>query len=129
LQRIPSHHALEFLTTWSGGNLGEVKDYAADLVRTRYGALDGGRYEVLEPAAQQLEAKEPFAAVLLYRKMIEFILDRGRSSHYANAAIYLRRCETLAASIPDWQGELPHEAYVARLRQLHSRESDFAFPI
>jgi hypothetical protein len=54
---------------------------------------------VLGPAAEHLEPKEPLAATLLYRKMIEFTLDRARSSRYGHAARHLRSCAWLVQGI------------------------------
>jgi hypothetical protein len=70
------HRALEFLTTWP-----DVRRAAA-LVRRRFGAIDGNCYWVPGLAAERLEAKEPLAATLLYRRMIDFTLDRAKSSRY-----------------------------------------------
>jgi hypothetical protein len=44
-------------------------------------AIDGNCYWTLMPA-ERLEDKEPLAASLLYRRMIDFTLDHGRSKRY-----------------------------------------------
>jgi Family of unknown function (DUF6880) len=48
-------------------------------------AIDGDCYWTLMPA-ERLENKEPLAASLLYRRMIDFTLDHGRSKRYGHAA-------------------------------------------
>jgi hypothetical protein len=94
-------------------------------VRRRLSAIDGDCYWVLSPAAERLEAKEPLAATLLYRRMIDFTLDRARSSRYGHAARHLARCAWLATTITDWYGHVPHAEYFAELRRRHGRKSGF----
>jgi hypothetical protein len=113
------HHALEFLTTWPDLNR------AAALVQRRIGAIDGNCYWILAPAAERLEAKQPLAATLLYRRMIEFTLDRARSSRYGHAARHLASCAWLATTVTDWKGQVSHEEYLSELRRRHGRKSGF----
>ncbi len=113
------HAALEFLTTWP-----DLRRAGA-LVRARLDAIDGNRYWTLTPAAERLENKEPLAASLLYRRMIDFTLDRGRSKRYGHAARHLLSCAGLAPLIADWQEHQPHADYAAGLRQRHRRKSGF----
>jgi hypothetical protein len=59
----------------------------------------GGSTGLLAPAAEALEDVEPRAAsVLLYRALIDDILQRARSPAYGHAARYLARLDALAAS-------------------------------
>jgi hypothetical protein len=111
--------ALEFLTAWPDPR------GAAALVRRRVHAIDGNCYWLLGPAAERLEAKEPLAATLLYRRMIDFTLDRARSSRYGHAARHLASCACLANAIADWHGNLPHTEYADDLRRRHGRKSGF----
>lgn len=113
------HRALEFLAAWPDPRR------AASVVADRLGEIDGDAYWVLGPAAERLEAKEPLAAILLYRKMIEFALDRGRSSRYGHAVRHLRSCAWLAQQVADWRGHLPHADYVTALRRRHGRKIGF----
>ena len=113
------HHALEFLTTWPD------LSRAAAIVQRRIAAIDGDCYWVLAPAAERLEMKEPLAATLLYRRMIEFTLDRARSSRYGHAARHLASCAWLATTIADWGGLIDHAEYLAELRRRHGRKSGF----
>jgi hypothetical protein len=80
------HRALDFLAAWP-----DLRRAAA-VVENRLAAIDGDCYWVLGPAAERLEPKEPLAATLLYRKMIDFTLGRARSSRYGHAAWHLRSC-------------------------------------
>jgi hypothetical protein len=113
------HRALEFLTGWP-----DLRR-AASVVEDRLAAIDGDAYWVLGPAAERLEGKEPLAATLLHRKMIDFALDRARSSRYGHAVRHLRSCTWLAGQIADWRGYLPHADYVAELRRRHGRKIGF----
>ena len=70
-------------------------DRADRLVRERLPALDGRFYEVLRPAAEALEATFPEAASLLYRRLVESVLDRGSSKHYPYAARDFQSCTRL----------------------------------
>ena len=64
-----TERALAFLIEW------RARDRADRLVRERLAALDGRFYEVLRPAAEALEGKFPEAASLLYRRLVESVLD------------------------------------------------------
>jgi hypothetical protein len=75
--------------------------------------------------AERLEDKEPLAASLLYRRMIDFPLDHGRSKRYGHAARHLLSCAGLAPLIADWQGQQPHADYANGLWQRHRRKSGF----
>jgi hypothetical protein len=68
--------ALRFLIAWP------ALDRADRLVHERITGLDGRAYETLRPAADALEEKYPEAATLLYRRMVESVLDRGSSTQY-----------------------------------------------
>jgi Family of unknown function (DUF6880) len=113
------HRALESLTAWP-----DLRRAAA-VVHERLAAIDGNAYWSLAPAAEQLEGKEPLAAILLYRKMIDFTLDRARSSRYGHAARHLRSRAWLARQVGEWRGHAPHADYVIALRHRHDRKVGF----
>jgi hypothetical protein len=113
------HRALDFLAAWP-----DLRRTAA-VVGDRLAAIDGDCYWVLGPAAERLEPKQPLAATLLYRKMIDFTLGRARSSRYGHAARHLRSCAWLAQQVGDWRGHLPHADYHADLRKQHGRKVGF----
>jgi hypothetical protein len=113
------HRALAFLAAWPDPRC------AALVVIDRLTEIDGDAYWVLGPAAERLEGKEPLAAILLYRKMIEFALDRARSSRYGHAVRHLRSCAWLTQQVGDWRGHPPHADYAAALRRRHGRKIGF----
>ena len=91
---------LAFFITW------RAHDRADRLVRERLTALDGRLYEVLRPAAEALEEKFPEAASLLYRRLIESVLERGSSKQYQYAARDLQGSPMKMVEAL-WGGELP----------------------
>jgi uncharacterized protein DUF6880 len=111
--------ALAFLTAWP-----DLRRAGA-LVRARLDGIDGNCWWTLTPAAERLENKEPLAASLLYRRMIDFTLDHGRSQRYGHASRHLLSCAALAPLVTDWQRHQQHAEYAASLRQRHPRKSSF----
>jgi hypothetical protein len=111
--------ALRFLHQWPD------RRRAARLILERQGELDGDSYELLGPVAGALEAQQPLAATLCLRAMIDFSLERARTSRYHHAARHLETCRALAAVIDDWKGVLDHAAYLAGLQQDHGRKFGF----
>jgi hypothetical protein len=111
--------ALAFFIDWP------ALERADRLVRDRFSALDGAAYYTLRPAAEALEGKYPEAAMLLYRRMIESVLDRGSSKQYPYAARDLQSCARLAPRMPQATPIEPHATFVARLRKVHGRKYGF----
>lgn len=111
--------ALAFLVAWP------ALDRADRLVRERLGALDGRDYRNLRPAAEALEEKYPQTATLLYRRLIESVLDRGSSKQYPYAAQDLQSCARLAARLPAAAPVESHAAFLARLNKAHGRKYGF----
>jgi hypothetical protein len=111
--------ALRFFIQWPR------LDFAERLVAERRGEWNGQRYEALAPAAEALEPKHPLGAVLLYRALIDSILERGQSLAYGHAARYYAALEGLEArETRDWPIE-PHRHYRAELRRRHGRKAGF----
>lgn len=113
------HRAMGFLVAWP------AFAHAAEMTLRRAGEIDGDRYEVLTPAAEALSTKHPLAATLLLRAMIDFTLERARSSRYRHAARHLQECESLAACIDNFSAYPDHTDYVANLRAVHGRKTGF----
>lgn len=111
--------ALTFLVGWP------ALDRAAALVLVRYGEIDGDHYEIIGPAAEVLAARHPLAATLLLRAMIDFTLQKARSSRYRHAARHLMDCAGLASIIADFGRFEPHAVYFDRLRREHGRKIGF----
>jgi hypothetical protein len=111
--------ALSFLIEWK-----ELR-YAARLVLERSREIDGNLYFVLDPAARALEGKQPLAAALLRRAMIEDTLEGAKAKRYRHAARHLRECRALEAGIGDHGDFETHDAFLARLKAQHGRKTGF----
>jgi hypothetical protein len=111
------YRALHFFTHWP------KPDRAARLVAAN--DWDGGRYEILVPAAQALEAGEPLAAARLYRLLVDDILERGRSAAYGHGARHLATLDALAPRLDPGALVPDHAAYRAGLRKAHGRKAAF----
>lgn len=94
-------------------------------MRERLAARDGRAYETLRPAAEALEEKFPEAATLLYRRMVESVLDRGSSKQYPYAARDLQSCGRLMPRLPAPGSIETHASFVARLQKVHGRKYGF----
>lgn len=113
------HAALGFLIEWPNVRA------AGALVRARAAERNGDHYWLYTPAAEKLADKEPLAATLLYRAMIDFTLAKGRSTRYRHAARHLADCSHIADRIADWEGVPDHAAYVMALKAGHKRKLGF----
>lgn len=111
--------ALRFLVEW------KALREAARLVLERATEIDGNLYFILDPAAKALEGKEPLAAVLLRRAMIEDTLEGAKARRYKHAARHLVECRSLASAIADHGRFETHDAFVARLKARHGRKAGF----
>lgn len=78
------------------------------------------------PIASDLENAHPLAATILYRALIDEILDRGRSPAYGHGARYLAVLDQIAGRIERaWVDIEEHVAWREALRRKHGRKSSF----
>ncbi|GJE25391.1 DUF6880 family protein [Methylobacterium organophilum] len=117
--RTDPHGALYFFLRWP--DLGR----AARLVIDRRTEWEGRNWELLAPAAEALEPDHPLAASLLYRALIDDILERGRAPAYGHGARHLARLEALEAELAPGSLVPDHAAYREGLRRTHGRKSGF----
>ena len=88
--------------------------------------FNGDSYGSLLPLAQAMEkAERHLAATMLYRALLDSILRRGQTKTYPHGVRYLKKLDTMALSISDWQGFTSHEIYKKELRLAHSRKHSF----
>jgi hypothetical protein len=111
--------ALSFLKEWSN------YPAAARLIVTRNSEINGDLYYLLDPTAQWIESKDPLAATLLHRAMIEHTLANAKSTRYKHAARHLLECASLAPQIHDFGSFETHDAFTTRLRAKHGRKVGF----
>ncbi|SNR58569.1 DUF6880 family protein [Puniceibacterium sediminis] len=119
LQYPDANAALLFLLEWPDLSL------AARLIETRNAELNGDYYEILTPAAEALRDRYPLAAVLCWRAMIDFALEKGRASRYGHAGDHLMDCAALDGEISDYGTFQSHLRYVETLRARHDRKTSF----
>lgn len=123
LARVESHAdvhaALAFLINWP------ALDRAARVVDARIKEINGDLYELLDPAASALESKHPLAAVLLRRRLIEFTLQKARSTRYRHAVRHVWEIESQQSDIKDYGRHESHAEFMARLKREHSRKPAF----
>ncbi|KPF45638.1 DUF6880 family protein [Rhizobium sp. AAP43] len=111
--------ALDFFITWPR------LDLAAEQVLRHQHDWEGRYYDDLAPAAEALSAKEPLAAVVLYRVLVEDILRRGIGMAYPHAGRYVAELERLMPHLPAGHGLSTHLAFLAELRRSHSKKYGF----
>jgi hypothetical protein len=111
--------ALDFFLAWPRLDLA-----AAHVLRHRHD-WEGRHYDDLAPAAEALSAKEPLAAVVLYRVLVEDILRRGIGMAYPHAGRYVGELARLMPNLPEGHGLSTHAAFLAELRRNHSKKYGF----
>ena len=88
--------------------------------------LNGDHYSSLLPMAKAMEAEgRNLAASMIYRALLESILERKYYKAYPHAARYLRKLDTLADGIKDWQDLGNHEKYLSWVDLAHGKKSSF----
>ncbi|MEN3177178.1 MAG: DUF6880 family protein [Gluconobacter cerinus] len=100
-------------------------DAAARLVREHKTELDGRDYETLRPAADRLSEAYPIEATILYRLLVEAVLDKALSRYYPYAAKDLASCRLLAPMLAPTEDLENHEAFMIRLKTQHKRKLGF----
>jgi len=89
-------------------------------------SLNGHFYETLLPMAKAMESEgRMLAAYVIYRALLESILERKFYKAYPHAARYLVKLDFLAAEIEDWQDLGEHGMYHVWLNQVHGKKSSF----
>lgn len=121
LEKSEPEAALQFFLDWPR------LDLAAKLIETHPHRWDGGDWHVLPKIAGLLEHDHSLAATILYRALLDSILDRARSKAYGHGAKYLGKLALLAqeadAMRPDTMTD--HPTYLAKLKKTHPRKSGF----
>ncbi|MCJ2141633.1 DUF6880 family protein [Methylobacterium sp. E-066] len=113
------HRALAFLVGWPD------LSRAAGLVTEKRKLWQGENYAVLAPAAEALVQDYPLAATILYRRLLDGILESGRSAAYAHGARYLLELDGLADRLAAGAIDPAPAAYRERLRRDHGRKHAF----
>ncbi len=110
----------EFLI--SIGKIDETEEY----LLKRAEKLDGDFYSSMLYLAETMEAeKRNLAATLIYRSLLNSILERGYTKAYHHGVRYLKKLDKLAVSIKQWKNFDNHEAYQDLIYQAHGRKRSF----
>jgi len=104
------------------GQAGHAEQY----VMARREAVDGSNYHSVLPLAQQMEVQQRYlVATVLYRALLESVLNASLYTGYGHAARHLHKLGDLALLVDHWETIQPHPEYEANLRTRHGRK--FAF--
>ena len=88
---------------------------AAELVHQRSQELNAHLYRLLRPAAERLAESQPLAALLIYRRLADGVLDAKQRQFYDYAVSDVQTARSLATRVEDWRGHLTGEAYHERV--------------
>jgi hypothetical protein len=104
------------------GKTSEAVEYVFKHAET----ITGGNYYPLCRAAKKLsKSRQPLAATVLYRALLDSILNRGYARAYKHAVEYLNKLETLSKKVENWNNSSSHEDYFAELQEKHKRKRGF----
>ncbi|MCJ2058442.1 hypothetical protein MKL09_18035 [Methylobacterium sp. J-048] len=113
------HRALAFLIGWPD------LSRAAGLVEQKRKLWQGEHYTVLAPAADAFAQNHPLAATILYRRLLDGILESGRSAAYSHGARYLLELDGLADRLAAGAIDPAPPVYREALRRDHGRKHAF----
>jgi len=121
LEKANPEAALQFFLDWPR------LDLAAELIVTHHPHWDGRAWHILPKVATLLEHDYPLAATILYRALLDDILNSARSKAYSHGAKYLGKLTLLAGDADDAapSGIADHATYLAGLKKTHPRKSGF----
>jgi len=101
-------------------------DAAETYLLERADQLNGDFYAGLLPLAEAMEtAGRRLCASVIYRALLDSILQRAQSKAYTHGASYLLTLDSLAPTVSDWRGFMSHRTYVDTLRRQHKRKRSF----
>lgn len=104
----------------------EQFDAAENYLFTHAGDLNGDHYNFLLPLAEAMEKQgRHLCASLLYRALLDSILQRAQTKTYPHGVRYLKKLDQLDGGITDWRTLESHAAYKASLMLHHGRKSSF----
>ncbi len=104
------------------GMIDELEAY----VFSRVEKLNGLSYYSLPGIAESLVKHECYlAATMLYRCLLDSIMERAYAKSYHHGVDYLHAMDTFSPLIRDWKGYPTHNAYKVRLLQENKRKTSF----
>lgn len=110
----------EFLITM--GRVDHAERYILDHIQQ----CDGYAYPNVLQLAGAMESEGKFLVTsLLFRALLEAILERGISKYYTHGVRYLRKLDELAPKVRTWRGFATHDEFFQGIRTSHARKSAF----
>ena len=104
----------------------ELLDEAETYLLDRAEKIDGYSYYFWPPIAQVMkDSGRTLAATLIYRTLLESILDRAYTKAYHYGVDYLKALDSLSVSIDDWKGFPSHRDFWLGLKEKHGRKRSF----
>ena len=101
-------------------------DDAEKYILKHVDSLDGEYYFYLLPIAEKMESKKKYLmASLVYRALLDSILDRGKSKYYYHGIKYLKKLDHLKKSIKNWSRFPSHSQYFLGIKEEHGRKRAF----
>jgi hypothetical protein len=88
--------------------------------------LNGSFYGSLLSLAEALDnEKRPLVVSLIYRSLLQSILERAYSKAYSHGVRYLKKLDALSIMVKDWDRFDEHPVYKEQLMQTHGRKRSF----
>jgi len=88
--------------------------------------LNGDYYEGLLTLTEAMESeKRHLATSLIYRSLLDSILNRGYTKAYPHGVRYLKKLDKLSSTIADWRRFDHHEEFKAQIIEAHGRKRSF----
>lgn len=101
-------------------------DEAETCLIDRRDQLNGDFYTYLLPMAEVMEkGGRLLGATVVYRALLESILQRARTKTYPHGVRYLKRLDKIAKHVTGWGDVDGHAVYAGNLRQKHGRKTSF----
>lgn len=92
----------------------------------RRSELEGEFYSTLLSLAKRLEEEDLLlSTACLYRALLDSILDRAKSKYYHHGVRYLKKLDSLAPRVQEWEPVEPHSVYRTCLLEQHRLKRSF----
>lgn len=102
--------------------IGEAENYILE----RKSGLDGDYYGNLTAWAEVFDQnKRLLVSTLIYRALLNSILERGYSKAYHYGVNYLKKLDDQSQNIGNWMGNVTHQSYFTGLMSAHKRKHGF----